>query len=170
MSSLLHFIASASLIGLLGTALADLWAETQKRLLKVPTPSWPMVGRWVAHLRHGQFIHDSIAKAPPVPGEALLGWATHYVIGVLYAGLLLAIFGIGWAHSPTLLPALAIGIGTLVAPFFILQPGMGAGVLARRTPNPKVARLRSLAAHTAFGVSLFVAALLLNGLGLMPRG
>ena len=66
--------------------------------------------------------------------------------------------------------ALAIGIGTLVAPFFILQPGMGAGVLARRTPNPKVARLRSLAAHTAFGVSLFVAALLLNGLGLMPRG
>lgn len=170
MSSLLHFIASASLIGLLGTALADLWAETQKRLLKVPTPSWPMVGRWVAHLRHGQFIHDSIAKAPPVPGEALLGWATHYVIGVLYAGLLLAIFGIDWAHSPTLLPALAIGIGTLVAPFFILQPGMGAGVLARRTPNPKVARLRSLAAHTAFGVSLFVAALLLNGLGLMPLG
>lgn len=170
MSPLLHFIASASLIGLLGTALADLWAETQKRLLKVPTSSWPMVGRWVAHLRHGQFIHDSIAKAPPVPGEALLGWATHYAIGVLYAGLLLAIFGIGWAHSPTLLPALAIGIGTLVAPFFILQPGMGAGVLARRTPNPKVARLRSLAAHTAFGVSLFVAALLLNGLGLMPQG
>ena len=74
-----------------GTALADLWAETQKRLLKVPTPSWPMVGRWVAHLRHGQFIHDSIAKAPPVPGEALLGWATHYVIGVLYAGLLLVV-------------------------------------------------------------------------------
>jgi len=170
MSPLLYFIASASLIGLLGTALADLWAETQKRLLNVPTPSWPMVGRWVAYLRHGQFIHDSIAKAPPVPGEALLGWATHYVIGVLYAGLLLAIFGIGWAHSPTLLPALAIGIGTLVAPFFILQPGMGAGVLARRTPNPKVARLRSLAAHTAFGVSLFVAALLLNGLGLMPLG
>ena len=170
MSPLLHFIASASLIGLLGTALADLWAETQKRLLKVPTPSWPMVGRWVAHLRHGQFTHDSIAKASPVPGEALLGWATHYVIGVLYAGLLLAIFGIGWAHSPTLLPALAIGIGTLVAPFFILQPGMGAGVLARRTPNLKVARLRSLAAHTAFGVSLFVAALLLNGLGLMPLG
>ena len=170
MSPLLDFIASASLIGLLGTALADLWAEAQKRVLKVPTPSWPMVGRWVAHLGRGQFIHQSIAKASPVQGEALLGWATHYVIGVLYAGLLLAIFGIGWAHSPTVLPGLAIGIGTLVAPFFILQPGMGAGVLARRTPKPNVARLRSLAAHTVFGVSLFVAALLLNALGLMPQG
>lgn len=170
MHPLLHFIVSAVLIGLVATALADLWAELQKRVLKVPPPSWPMVGRWVAHLRHGHFVHASIAKAPAVQGEALLGWTTHYVIGVLYAGLLLAVCGSGWAHSPTLLPALAMGIGTLVAPFFILQPGMGAGVCASRTPNPTAARLRSLAAHTVFGVSLFVAPVLLNALGLMPQG
>ena len=39
--------------------------------------------------------------------------------------------------APTFLPALLVGIGTVAAPFFILQPGMGAGIAASRTPNPR---------------------------------
>jgi len=169
MHSLSTYIACALLIGVLATALADLWAEVQKRLFKVPAPSWPMVGRWVGHMRHGQFRHASIAKAPAIKGEAWLGWLTHYAIGVLYAGLLLALCGLDWAIRPSLLPALALGLATLAAPFFILQPGMGAGMLASKTPNPAAARLRSLGAHAVFGASLFVAALVLAALGLVPQ-
>lgn len=169
MHALPTFIACSLLIGVLATALADVWAEVQKRVFNVPPPSWPMVGRWVGHMRHGQFRHASIAKAPAIKGEALLGWLTHYLVGVLYAGLLLALCGAEWARSPTLLPALALGLATLLAPFFILQPGMGAGILASKTPNPSVARLRSLAAHVVFGASLYVAALALAAVGLVPQ-
>lgn len=41
-----------------------------------------------------------------------------------------------------------------------MQPGMGFGVAASKTPKPNVARLRSLAAHTVFGFGLYLAALL----------
>nr|WP_279538527.1 DUF2938 family protein [Pseudomonas brassicae] len=65
MNTLPTFIAFSLLLGVLATALADAWAEVQKRVFNVPSPSWPMVGRWVGHLRHGQFKHASIAKRPP---------------------------------------------------------------------------------------------------------
>jgi hypothetical protein len=55
---------------------------------------------------------------------------------------------------------LLVGLATLAAPFLILQPGMGAGLAARRTPSPNRARIRSLAAHLSFGIGLYVAALL----------
>jgi hypothetical protein len=39
-----------------------------------------------------------------------------------------------------------------------MQPSFGLGIAASRTPNPTQARLRSLMAHTAFGVGLYVCA------------
>ena len=59
---------------------------------------------------------------------------------------------------PTLGPALAVGIGTVAAPFFLMQPGMGAGIAASRTPRPNAARLQSLLTHAVFGLGLYVAA------------
>jgi hypothetical protein len=38
---------------------------------------------------------------------------------------------------------------------------MGLGIAASRTPKPNVARLRSLATHTAFGVGLYGSAWIL---------
>jgi hypothetical protein len=58
------------------------------------------------------------------------------------------------------MPALILAWVALAAPFLIMQPGMGAGIAASRTPNPNVARLRSILGHTAFGVGLYVVALL----------
>jgi hypothetical protein len=56
------------------------------------------------------------------------------------------------------LPALLYGIGTVVFPFFIMQPSLGLGSAASRTPNPTQARLKSLLTHTVFGVGLYVCA------------
>jgi len=55
-------------------------------------------------------------------------------------------------------PALAVGIGTVAAPFFLMQPGMGAGIAASRTPRPNAARLQSLLTHAVFGLGLYVSA------------
>jgi hypothetical protein len=61
-------------------------------------------------------------------------------------------------QQPTLAPALAVGLGTVVAPFLVMQPAMGAGVAAGRTPNPAAARLQSLVTHAVFGLGLYAGA------------
>lgn len=145
----------ATLIGIGATAVLDLWAAFLKRLFGIPSPDWGMVGRWFGHFPCGRFVHDNIAAASPVPGELAIGCGAHYAIGIVFAALLLAIWGLDWARHPTLLPALIVGLLTLLAPFFVMQPGMGAGIAASKTPNPNAARLRSIAAHTVFGVGLY---------------
>ena len=64
--------------------------------------------------------------------------------------------GTEWLRRPTLIPALAVGIVTVAVPMLILQPGMGAGIAARRTPRPNAARLQSLVTHAVFGGGLYV--------------
>lgn len=157
---MLEGLILAVLIGVTATALADLWALFQQRVLGMQGPNWALVGRWVGYMPRGQFCHDSIAKAQALSGERVLGWSTHYLIGIGFAALLLVITGLDWAHHPTLLPALALGVATVLAPFLIMQPGMGAGIAASKTPNPLAARARSLLAHTVFGVALYLAGLL----------
>jgi hypothetical protein len=79
-------------------------------------------------------------------------------IGVSFAALLLATLGLEWARSPTLLPALFIGIATVLAPLLVLQPALGAGIASSRTSRPVLNSLKSLVTHTVFGIGLFLAA------------
>lgn len=100
-------------------------------------------------------------RRPPVRGELALGWTAHYAIGVLFAAALVAAAGRGWLAHPTPGPALLAGLLTVAAPFFLMQPGMGLGIAASRTPKPWLARLRSLANHLVFGGGLYFSALAL---------
>lgn len=115
------------------------------------------LGRWLAHMLRGRFRHDRIAASPPVRGERAIGWTAHYAIGVTFAAALLAIWGLDWVRHPTIAPALIIGIGSVAAPFLLMQPGMGAGIAASRTPNPAAARFQSLVTHGMFGLGLYAA-------------
>lgn len=160
----LEFPLRAVLIGVGATAVLDAWSLMLGRLFGVPAVNWGLVGRWVGHFPSGRFVHDRIAEAAPVSGERALGWAVHYAIGVLFAVLLLAIWGLDWARDPSVLPALAVGLLTVAAPFLVMQPAMGAGIAASRTPHPGRARLRSIVAHAVFGLGLYAAALLSAGL------
>ena len=154
----LEFVCRAILIGIGATAVMDIWAVVMKRVFGVPSLNYAMVGRWLGHMPSGQFAHSNIANASYVSGERIIGWIAHYVIGVVFAGLLLFVWGLNWARDPSVIPALLVGAGTVAAPFFIMQPCMGLGFAASKTPSPNVARLRSLIAHTAFGVGLFLSA------------
>lgn len=155
-----EFIVHAVLIGAGATIVLDLWALLSTRAYGTPAPRWDLVGRWIAQIPRGRFVHASIDKTPPVRGELMIGWFFHYAIGIFYAALLLAIWGVDWARHPTPAPALILGLMTIVAPFLIMQPGMGAGIAASRTPDPTAARLRSLIGHTVFGLGLYLSALL----------
>ena len=59
-------------------------------------------------------------------------------------------------------PALLLGMGTVAAPLLVMQPAMGAGFFASKTPTPLKNCLRSLANHSVFGLGLFLAAVLLG--------
>ncbi|MBW3567821.1 MAG: DUF2938 domain-containing protein [Proteobacteria bacterium] len=155
----LEFVLRAILIGIGATLVLDTWALFLKRVFGIAGANWGFVGRWIGHFPRGQFVHADIAKTAPVRGERVIGWIAHYVIGMIFAAILLAGWGLGWTHRPTLLPALVIGVGTVVAPFFLMQPAMGAGIAASKMPKPNIARVRSLVTHAVFGVGLYGAAM-----------
>ncbi len=150
-------IARVVFIGIGATAAMDAWLLCLKRA-GVPTLDFAFIGRWIAHLARGKWSHDTIARAEPVAGELALGWLTHYVVGVAFAGLLVAIYGVAWTRNPGLLPALSVGMGSVIAPWFVMQPAMGAGIASSRTATPAKNCVRSLATHTVFGAGLYIAA------------
>jgi hypothetical protein len=136
----------------------DLWALLLRRL-GVPSLNFGLVGRWLGHLPEGRFVHESIARAAPIKGELLIGWGLHYSIGISFAALLLSTFGLQWARSPSLLPALVIGILTVAAPLLILQPALGAGIASSKTAAPLFNSMKSVVTHTVYGLGLYLAAL-----------
>jgi Protein of unknown function (DUF2938) len=162
MPDAVELVARGVFIGLAGAAAMDLWSLLLRRRFNVPTLDYALLGRWIGYFPRGRFFHERIASAEPIRGERPLGWLAHYSIGIAFAFLLLAIWGLGWTRSPTIWPALLIGLGTVVAPWFVLQPGMGAGIAASRTPNPRAARLRNLATHTVYGIGLYGSAVALS--------
>ncbi len=153
-------LASLLMTGVGATAVVDVWALARKQGWGIALPNYALLGRWLGHMPAGRFHHDAIAASAPVFGERLLGWTAHYLIGIAFAALLPAFWGLAWFQQPSLGPALMVGIGTVAAPFLLMQPGMGAGIGASRTPHPTAARLQSLITHSVFGVGLYAAALL----------
>ncbi|HEX4939984.1 MAG TPA: DUF2938 domain-containing protein [Candidatus Kapabacteria bacterium] len=150
-------LAGTLMIGIGATAVMDLWGLARKPLLGIAPPDYGLVGRWLLHMTRGRFRHDAIAAATPVQGERLAGWTAHYLIGIAFAAVLIALWGEAWIQHPTIGPALIVGIGTVAAPFLLMQPGMGAGVAASRTPRPGAARLQSVITHAVFGLGLYAA-------------
>lgn len=150
------------LIGAGATAVMDAWLMVLKRF-KVPTLNFAFIGRWIGNGMGMRWSGVGIAKAPPVRGELLMGWAAHYAIGIAFAALLLAVCGLAWARNPTALPALVLGIATVAAPLLIMQPAMGAGIASSRTPTPLRNCVRSVANHAVFGSGLYLAAVAVAG-------
>src|SRR5262245_11898745 len=69
------------------------------------------------HMSKCEFVQTNIGQAEPVPGEHALGWTFHYVIGIAYGLLLVAIWGAGWLRQPGIAEPLILALALLV-----LQP------------------------------------------------
>jgi len=154
-----NYILRAIAIGIGATLIMDLWNLFLKRAFSIPSLNYCLLGRWVSHMPAGTFRHASIAAAPPKPFECAVGWIAHYTIGITLALVLVILTSGEWLARPSLLVALLYGIGTVVFPFFVLQPSLGLGIASSRTPKPMQARLKSLVTHTVFGLGLYLCAL-----------
>jgi uncharacterized membrane protein YagU involved in acid resistance len=159
MSTEATYILGAIAIGIGAILLMDLWNLFLKRTFSMPSLNYCLLGRWLRHMPADTLRHASIIAAQQKSFECAVGWITHYTIGVGFAVVFVVLTSDDWLARPTLLPALLYGIGTVVFPFFIMQPSLGLGIAASRTPKPMGARLKSLVTHTVFGVGLYVCAL-----------
>jgi uncharacterized membrane protein YagU involved in acid resistance len=162
MNTLVLSLLSAIFIGLGATLTFDLWAQFLKHAFKITPSNICLVGRWLRYMSEGTFTHSNIASSPQKTAECTVGWIAHYMIGTMFAIVFIVLAGNNWLQHPTLIPAISYGIVTVLAPFFVMQPLFGFGFAASKTSNPSQARFRSLMNHTAFGIGLYLFALLVN--------
>lgn len=164
MNDLSLSLISTILIGLGATLTTDLWALFLKRVFKIAVPNYCLVGRWLRYMPEGIFRHSNIASAPQKSAECTVGWIAHYMIGITFAIVFVALADNNWLQHPMPIPAIAFGIITVLMPFFIMQPAFGLGWAASKTSNPTQARLRSLMNHAVFGFGLYLFGLLVSWL------
>ena len=151
----MQLIIQSVFIGIFATIAIDIYALILKHGLKQTTTDWGMVGRWFAYMPDGQLVHRPISQSSAVKNEKLIGWSAHYIIGITYGWVYLMFVDKVLETSPTPGSALVFGLVTVLAPWLIMQPGLGMGLFARRVPNPWIKRITSLSVHALFGVALF---------------
>ena len=142
-------------VGMIATAIADLWQQALRHAAGFPAANWSLVGRWVAGFRGGEFYRPAIAADPEVPGERAIGWAFHYIVGIIYAAMFVAI-GTALGGRFGLLEACAFGLATLGGPWLLLKPALGLGLFAHRAVNPRRDLIVTATTHLAFGLGLYV--------------
>lgn len=162
MTNFIETLGTAAVIGVAGSALIDVWSLVLRTRFHVATLDYAMLGRWIGHFPRGRFVHTRIGAAAPVRGERPLGWVAHYAIGVLFAGVLLVLWGSDWADSPSIVPPLVVGIGSVLAPWLVMQPAFGAGIAGAKAPRPWAGRVRNLGTHTVYGLGLYISALAIS--------
>jgi hypothetical protein len=151
-----RFLLYGIAVGILATLTMDLGAVLGFRLGVAgsgPSPLGPsLIGRWVGYMAKGQFTHADILSSPPLPGETVLGLATHYLVGIVLTFLYLALLSAAGA-APTVLAALAYGIVTTGLTWFLMFPAQGMGWCGRLARGAHVPR-SSLYIHVVFGAGL----------------
>jgi hypothetical protein len=154
----------ACLIGIGATFTFDIWGQFLKHTFNIIPSNICLVGRWIRYMPEGRFTHTNIVSTPPKNGECIVGWAAHYITGIAFSIVFVALMGVNWLQHPRIIPAIIFGVVTVLVPLFIMQPSFGLGFAASKTAKPMQARVRSLMNHTAFGMGLYLFALLVNWL------
>lgn len=116
------------------------------------------VGRWLAYFPKGKFFHNTIIETPSIVNELIIGRITHYSIGILFAFLLVKVYGGKWLEKPRLFPAIIIAMITLITPFFILQPALGFGIALSNMPHQIPLLIKTLLIHLVYGIGLYLSA------------
>ncbi|WP_149496216.1 DUF2938 family protein [Roseiconus lacunae] len=162
-------ILSGSIIGFGATAMMDIWGKFLKVVFRVSGLDLAVLGRWIGYMLEGKLVHTNptIFASPPVYGESSVGLLAHYCIGSMFGMLLLCWRGTHWLESPSIVPAIVVGLATMVFPLFLMWPCFGLGVAACQTPHPSILIAKSFMAHLVFGIGLYATAVAANKIGLV---
>ena len=114
------------------------------------------VGRWFLYMLRGKFIHKDISKTPTLKNEKLWCFISHYLIGIVLAGIYLFLELKEPAIRDQMWMTLIFGIATVFLPWFWLLPSTGLGIMASKSSNRSLIIRSNLINHTNFGLGLFI--------------
>ncbi len=148
-------------LGVLGTITMDLLNSIFARLGLIIKIDVSTIGRMSAGWFHGRFRYRHPKELAPVSNETLLGYITHYAIGVGLAVPFVIFWDllVGEPFSP--IWTLVYGIATTVASVFFVYPSLGLGIFGHKSPDGIKALLTSLANHFFFGAGMTVAVMII---------
>ena len=106
-------------------------------------------------MSNGQLIASQLSQQPETKHETPTGWVIHYAIGIAYAYVPFIFVQLG-IFEPTITHGLVFGVVSVLVPWLFFMPAMGNGIMANKTPNPKLACALALMMHSLFGLSLGV--------------
>jgi hypothetical protein len=153
----MNIFVLAFLGGIVGAVLMDITETYAARAGITSGVNVALLGRWFMGLTRGQLTHANILDTRPVPGEASMGWAFHFLVGgggvALMYPALLQLSGIS---LPThhLLGGLLFGWATSLLPWFVLLPAFGWGWFGRHGPRGSNALLASTLSHIPYGLGV----------------
>ena len=114
------------------------------------------VGRWFLYMFRGKFIHKDIHKTPALKNEKLWCFISHYLIGIVLAGIYLFLELKGLVIRDQMWMPLLFGIVTVFLPWIWLLPSTGLGFMASKSSNRSIILRTNLINHTNFGEGLFL--------------
>ena len=145
------------LMGIFATFFMDFLAGFfVKRKLIHPFISPEALGRWFLYMLRGKFVHGDIHKTQALKNEKLWCFISHYLIGIVLAGIYLFLeLKVPIIRDQMWMP-LIFGIVTVFLPWFWLLPSIGLGFMASKSPNRSLIVRTNIINHTNFGVGLFL--------------
>ena len=153
----MDLIITGVVAGVLGTLVMDSLNYLFARIGILTKIDIGIIGRMSAGWIRGHFRYHDPDEIEQVTHDVVLGYLTHYVIGIVLA----VVYVLGWdllVGGPTSsIWALTYGVATSVASYFIVFPSMGFGVFGRRSPEGFKNSLSPLANHLFFGIGMAVA-------------
>jgi len=152
----MDLIVTGVIAGVLGTLVMDSLNYLVARTRLISRIDVAMIGRMAAGWARGRFRYANPNEIQQVRNEVVIGFVTHYTIGVALA----VPYMLGWSFlvggPPSPVWALVYGIATTVASWFFVYPSMGLGGFGRLSPEGMKAPLSSLANHLFYGLGLAV--------------
>ena len=150
-------------MGVCATYFMDLLSDfLAKRKLIYPFISPDAIGRWFLYIFRGRLIHKDISKSPKLKNEKLWSVISHYLIGVVLAGVYLLLESNLPIIREHIWMSLLFGIATVFFPWFWLLPSIGIGFMASKSSNRLQVLRTNLINHTNFGLGLLIWIVLLH--------
>lgn len=151
-------------VGVIATATLDIWQQIYRMLTGMPITNWAMIGRWAAYIPNGQFVQQNIGETPAVPNEKALGWIVHYAVGIGYAVVYLFLMWFIFQSPPDFISAMIFGAISVSVTWFMMEPILGAGMMASKTPKPPAVMTQDFTSHLSFGFGLFLGVVIFRAL------
>ncbi len=145
------------LMGIWATFFMDIFAVFVFKAKIVRATIEPqIVGRWTLYMLRGKFVHKDIYQTPALKNEKLAAQISHYLIGIMLAGIYLFLELKVPAIRDQLWVPLIFGIATILLPWLWLYPSIGIGFLASKSPRKSDYIIFSSINHTNFGIGMVI--------------